>query len=226
MDVGTQISPSVWKESYSVVRVLSPQVLVLWSEATRANVFWTPQGIFPLPRSWKNPFFSPGHLSPDGRWLAWEGDDGIYVGPFDPRQGVLSERKIASSGHLYGWQAEPTYLIVKHHQNIDEQRSRYEFRFLDPSTGQRVRTRVFVEMRDRAGKAGYLHPLSPGGTRVALETWPIRQSKNEPWAAHVVILDLQTGRREVLLTLERGFPTVLDWKRIDLSRCPNPPEIR
>ncbi len=226
MDVGTQISPSVWKESYSVVRVLSPQVLVLWSEATRANVFWTPQGTFSLPRSWENPFFSPGYLSPDGRWLAWEGDDGIYVGPFDHRQGVLSERKIASSGHLFGWQAEPTYLIVKHHQNIDKQRSRYEFRFLDPSTGQRVRTRVFVEMHDRAGKAGYLHPLSPDGTRVALETWPIRQSKNEPWAAHVVILDLQTGHREVLLTLERGFPTVLDWKRIDLSRCPNPSEIR
>ena len=199
-------------------------ILTLWNTEKQKHEIWTPYGTFPLPPSWNG--FTPGYLSPDGRWLAWEGDDGIYVGTFDPRQGILSERKIASSGHLYGWQAEPSYLIVKHHQNIDEQRSRYEFRFLDPSTGQRVRTRVFVEMHDRSGKAGYLHPLSPDGTHVALETWPIRQNKNEPWAAHVVILDLQTGRREVLLTLERGFPTVLDWKRIDLNRCPNPPEIR
>ena len=164
IDVGSPKLPSEWKTSYSVVRVLSPQVLVLWSEATRANVFWTPQGTFSLPRSWENPFFSPGYLSPDGRWLAWEGDDGIYVGPFDPRRGVLSEKNVAPASHfrLLGWQQEPLQLLFLQ----TEGENRHTFWALNPQTGKRTRLRTLHIIPKVSFGSSSSFLVGPAGQRV------------------------------------------------------------
>ena len=217
VDVGSPKLPSEWKTSYSVVRVLSPQVLVLWSEATRANLFWTPQGTFPLPRSWENPFFSPGYLSPDGRWLAWEGDDGIYVGPFDPRRGVLSEKNVAPASHfrLLGWQQEPLQLLFLQ----TEGENRHTFWALNPQTGKRTRLRTLHIIPKVSFGSSSSFLVGPAGQRV-VAVWFDSSDDSLSWWAYVDMWDLATETRLTLVKKKQSVAVPIDWKRVDISRCP------
>ncbi len=217
MDVGSQKLLSEWKVLYSVIRVLSSQVLVLWNGSAGEDVFWTSRDTFPLPRSWENSFFSMGSLSPDGQWLAWEGDDSIFVGPFAPHQGVLSEKKVAPSLHfrLLGWQREPLKLLLLQ----TEGEERYTFWAFDPQTGKhsRLRTLHVAPRVSFAGSGPFL--VGPDAQRV-MAVWFDGRDNGSPWWAYVDIWDLQTGEKVTLVKKEQSIAVPLDWKRIDMRLCP------
>lgn len=211
--IGGKKSPTVWLTNYAVEDVLAPHLLVLWDVAKQQYMFWTPHGTFPLPRSWSG--FTPGYLSPNEQWMAWEGDEGVYIGKFDPTQGVLSEYKVPASSQfrLLGWQSTSLRLVLYRDILLDHNLAAHHFLFWDPQTRKQQR----LVLRHVPFQTNVL--LSPDG-RWIVSTW------SRDFIQHVSAWDLQQGYQIQLLQEYRGAYFYYDWKRIDLNQCPNPPAIR
>ena len=214
---------SKWLPGYELDHVLSPQVLLLWHGEADRSEFLTPYGFLPVPESYF--VLNPAFLSPDGRWLLWSGDEDVFVGVFDPQQGVRWERKVASKDFFpLGWQHTPLRALALDSALDASGQEVFTFWAIDPQTGKRSRLLTLRGVDPKVLFDGLMpFLLSPDGQRVLA----MLEESHQGWVtrSYVDIWHLATGER-VTLVEKKGILIPLNWKRIDLSRCPNPPAIR